>query len=96
MPFLALDPAFEASKVQSSETAGRCGPFPCAGASTQYVLESISVPEVGLVSVLPRRLHRCWGALKPGQPRAPDSTSEKIKGNLKEVSENLEEILRKS
>ena len=36
MPFLALFSVFEASKLQSSETAGRCGPFPGAGASSQY------------------------------------------------------------
>ena len=36
MPFLALFSVFEASKLQSSESAGRCGPFPGAGASSQY------------------------------------------------------------
>ena len=58
MPFLALDPAFEGSEMQSSETVEGCWPFPAAGASTQYVLESASVPEVGVVRVLPRRLQR--------------------------------------
>ena len=56
MPFLALDPAFEGSKIQSSETAVRWWPFPGAGASTQYVLESASVPEVGVVRARARRL----------------------------------------
>ena len=36
MPFFDLFSVFEASKLQSSETAGRCGPFPGAGASSQY------------------------------------------------------------
>ena len=56
MPFLALDPAFEASKSQSSESAGRWWPFPGAGAATQYLPEAASVPEVGLVSVLRSRV----------------------------------------
>ena len=65
MSFLALDPGFEASKSQSSGSAGRRWPFPGAGAATQYLPEAASVPEVGLVSVLPRRLQRCFQNAAP-------------------------------